>query len=389
MLSYSAGENVSISLWHIKRITFCTQNVQPHRKEEVLVLRRTLCVILAIVLAVVTIPATVFAADNESLQVQVVSVVEKGEGIKITYTAAEGNMPDSFQYALSRNGQFIWDETLDVDVAISGTGTYEFILKFPQKRIPRNTYDFVIWATKDNGNGIVKSSQVYAFKLVLGSTSENVSVPYKTDQGSVMLVQAPFAYVAASVSSMDSPICYLKQGDTVEVYGDIKNDPIVFIKRNDLSGYMYSRVLSSQIFDLKGSLGDKAVNIAMTRVGDPYSQPLAGSGRYLDCSYLAMWTYKQLGIALPRTAADQAQYLEKKGLTVEFDHLSPGDLIFWSYEKNGRYCDISHVGIYAGGNKNIEAVNPRLGVVYRDIPSKDSIVMCARPQSLAFEGELT
>lgn len=359
------------------------QNVRSHMKEEVLVLRRTLCTILAIVLVIVTIPATVFAADNESLQVQVVSAVEDGAGIKITYTATVEDRPDTFQYALSRNGQFIWDSTLDITT--SSNEKNEVILDFPQKRIPRNTYDFVVWATKNQDNGIVNSSQVYAFKLVLGSASENIAEPYKTGQGSVMLVQVPFAYVAASVSSMDSPICYLKSGDIVEVYGDIKNEPIVFIKHNDISGYMYSRTLSSQIFDLNGGIGDKAVSIAMTRVGDPYSQPLAGSGRYLDCSYLAMWTYKQLGIDLPRTAADQGQYLESKNLTVTFDHLRPGDLIFWSYEKNGRYRDISHVGIYAGKNKNIEAVNPRLGVVYRDIPSKDNIVMCARPQSLLLQ----
>lgn len=346
-------------------------------------MRRTLCAILAIVLVIATIPATVFAADNESLEVQVVSAVEEVEGIKITYTTTEEDIPDTFQYALSRNGQFIWDASLDVTT--SSNGKNEVILEFPQKRIPRNTYDFVVWATKDQENGIVKSSQVYAFKLVLGSASENISEPYKTGQGRVMLVQVPFAYVAASVSNMDSPICYLKSGDTVEVYGDIKNEPIVFIKRNDLSGYMYSRALSSQIFDLNGSIGDKAVSIAMTRVGDPYSQPLAGSGRYLDCSYLAMWTYKQLGIDLPRTAADQGQYLEGKGLTVAFDTLRPGDLIFWSYEKNGRYLNISHVGIYAGENKNIEAVNPRLGVVYRDIPSKDNIVICARPQNMLLQ----
>lgn len=348
-------------------------------------MKRNLCIVLTLLLIMFSVPSQVFAADIEELQVKVVSATENEEGIKITYETTEEDMPDTFQFALSKNGQFIWDATCDISPVSEGEDKESCILNYPQGQIPRNTYDLVVWATQDKDNGIVKSSPVYAFKLVLGAAGESLAVPYKTGQGRIMLVQAPFAYVTASASSMDSPICYLRHGDTVEVYGNIKEAPIVFIRRGELSGYMYSRVLSSQIFNLNGSIGDKAVGIAKTRVGDPYSQPLAGTGRYLDCSYLAMWTYKQLGVDLPRTAADQGQYLEGKGLTVSYEELRPGDLIFWSYENNGRFKNISHVGIYAGEGKNVEAVNPRLGVVYRDVPSKSSIVLCARPQNLLVE----
>ena len=60
--------------------------------------------------------------------------------------------------------------------------------------------------------------------------------------------------------------------------------------------------------------------------------------------------------------------------------MQPGDLIFYSYERNGRFMNISHVAIYAGDGMVVEAANKRLGVVYRPIQGKSSIVMIGRPR---------
>ncbi|MDU5948153.1 MAG: NlpC/P60 family protein, partial [Paenibacillus macerans] len=94
----------------------------------------------------------------------------------------------------------------------------------------------------------------------------------------------------------------------------------------------------------EGELGSEAVKLALTRLGDPYSQPKAGQGNYTDCSYLVQWVYRQLGINLPRTAAEQARFCVENGLTVGAADLVPGDLVFWSYESNGRFMNITHVG---------------------------------------------
>lgn len=128
-----------------------------------------------------------------------------------------------------------------------------------------------------------------------------------------------------------------------------------------------------------GVIGSQAVELALTRLGDPYSQLRAGQGNYTDCSYLVQWVYRQLEIGLPRTAAEQARYIVDNGLTLAADELSAGDLIFWSYEQNGRFMDITHVGIYAGNGKVIDASSSRLQVVYRNVFDAEYQVMYGRP----------
>ncbi|UUZ83128.1 C40 family peptidase [Paenibacillus sp. P26] len=128
-----------------------------------------------------------------------------------------------------------------------------------------------------------------------------------------------------------------------------------------------------------GELGSEAVKLALTRLGDPYSQPKAGQDHFTDCSYLVQWVYRQLGISLPRTAAEQARFCVENGLTVSAADLVPGDLVFWSYESNGRFMDITHVGIYAGDGKVVDASSSRGQVVYRGVFDSDKQVLFGRP----------
>ena len=84
--------------------------------------------------------------------------------------------------------------------------------------------------------------------------------------------------------------------------------------------------------------------MAMTRLGDPYSQEKRGQGSYVDCSYLTMWCYKQLSITIPGTASEQGRFCVNNGLTIAKKDLVPGDLVFWSHKPNGRFMNITHVG---------------------------------------------
>ena len=79
------------------------------------------------------------------------------------------------------------------------------------------------------------------------------------------------------------------------------------------------------------------------------------------------------------TAASEAKGLEEADKKVTFGELQPGDLIFWSFCNNGRYKNISHVGIYVGNGKVVEAYNESKGVIYGDIQSINSIVTICRP----------
>ena len=94
---------------------------------------------------------------------------------------------------------------------------------------------------------------------------------------------------------------------------------------------------------------------ALTKVGYPYSQPLRDSGNYYDCSSLAYYSWKSAGIDIKyggaNTAAAEAEYCDKKGKTVSEKDMKPGDLVFYSFSNNGRYKNISHVGIYVGNGK--------------------------------------
>ena len=122
---------------------------------------------------------------------------------------------------------------------------------------------------------------------------------------------------------------------------------------------------------------------ALHRVGFPYSQDLRDSGNYYDCSSLAYYSWKDAGVDISyggaTTAAAEAQGLDEAGKTVSFDELQPGDLIFYSFTGNGRYKNISHVAVYVGNGKVVEALNENLGVVYRDVASTGKIVVIGRP----------
>lgn len=118
---------------------------------------------------------------------------------------------------------------------------------------------------------------------------------------------------------------------------------------------------------------------ARTRIGDPYSQDKRGIDNYVDCSYLTQWAYQQVGINIPNTAAGQGQYIDDNFWTVEKMELRSGDLIFYSYEPNGRYKDITHVAIYSGADQVVHASSSKGEVVECRLFDEDKIVLMGRP----------
>ena len=140
--------------------------------------------------------------------------------------------------------------------------------------------------------------------------------------------------------------------------------------------------LQNLINDLpSGTLGSEIVKYAASRLGDPYSQALRGQGSYMDCSYLARWCYQQAGVTsfTAPTAAAQAEYCVNNRLTIAKSDLQPGDLIFWSFNTNGRFMNITHVGVYAGNGMVIDASYSRGLVVYRPIFASANQVCYGRP----------
>jgi hypothetical protein len=92
--------------------------------------------------------------------------------------------------------------------------------------------------------------------------------------------------------------------------------------------------------------GRALLQAAETRIGAPYRYGGAGPDAF-DCSGLVAYAHRQVGIAVPRTAAEQFV----KATPVKRRELRPGDLVF--FRPSGR--EVGHVGIYVGDDRFVHA----------------------------------
>ena len=158
----------------------------------------------------------------------------------------------------------------------------------------------------------------------------------------------------------------------------ITNNPSGGSQISGLQGSLTPQEISN-ITDKISNPTQKAVtSFVLSKVGYPYSQPLRNSGKAFDCSSLAYYAWKSAGVDISfgggTTAAAEAEGLKDK--TVKEENLQPGDLIFYSYTTNGRYKNISHVGIYVGNGKVVEAVDEAHGVCLGDYHNGGLVMIC-------------
>lgn len=102
-----------------------------------------------------------------------------------------------------------------------------------------------------------------------------------------------------------------------------------------------------------GKGGEVAVAAARTQIGQPYKS--GGESRAeggFDCSGLTYFSWKAAGVTLPRSSS--AQYA---GSTrIKKADLAAGDLVF--YSSSGPSGRVTHVALYAGKGKIIQAHKP-------------------------------
>lgn len=103
-----------------------------------------------------------------------------------------------------------------------------------------------------------------------------------------------------------------------------------------------------------------ALEWAHKEIGNPYRWGGSEPGGF-DCSGLVQYIYGRVGVRLPRTA--QEQYNATRRLRPG-EQLLPGDLVFFGSSPS----DITHVGIYAGENKMIDAPHTGANVRVEQIP---------------------
>ena len=97
--------------------------------------------------------------------------------------------------------------------------------------------------------------------------------------------------------------------------------------------------------------GDALVRYALSFIGVPYVWAGASPSGF-DCSGFTQYVFKQLGVAIPRTA--DAQFAAGQPVS---DPL-PGDLVFFQTYDWGA----SHVGIYLGSGYFVNAIKPDVHV---------------------------
>ncbi len=98
-----------------------------------------------------------------------------------------------------------------------------------------------------------------------------------------------------------------------------------------------------------GSAG--AVQAAESQLGVPYvwggESPKGSAGPGFDCSGLVQWSWRQAGVALPRTAQDQYDSITH----IPLSDLEPGDLLFYDDGTDS----VEHVAMYIGNDTVIQA----------------------------------
>ncbi|GAA4761746.1 C40 family peptidase [Actinomycetospora chibensis] len=103
------------------------------------------------------------------------------------------------------------------------------------------------------------------------------------------------------------------------------------------------------------SVARQAIAAARGQLGVPYVWGGTSPSGF-DCSGLTQFAFEKAGIELPRTSRAQAQ----EGQEVDAGSMKPGDLIFFN-------SPVSHVGIYIGDGKMIEAPQSGSDVKISDV----------------------
>lgn len=110
----------------------------------------------------------------------------------------------------------------------------------------------------------------------------------------------------------------------------------------------------------KSSRGGSITSIARSQIGADYRWGAKSPGKAFDCSGFTSYVYEKAGITLPHSSSAQA----RGGKSISKSQAQPGDLVVWP----------GHIGIYAGGNKVIDAGRSPDAVTERNIWGSPSFV---------------
>jgi len=188
-----------------------------------------------------------------------------------------------------------------------------------------------------------------------------VANPRTPPAGTSQTPQSGRAPLRTEASSGSAIIAHLSGGESFRAWR--RRDDFYFVQLDDgRAGWLAKRFV-----ELEGSSStptpgapwrQSIIATAETYLGVPYVWGGTTSSGF-DCSGLVWRVFKQNGIEIPRTGGPQ--YREGEKLTR--DELLPGDLVFFSTYTSGP----SHVGIYAGDGRFIQAESSDHGARYSEL----------------------
>lgn len=114
-----------------------------------------------------------------------------------------------------------------------------------------------------------------------------------------------------------------------------------------------------------GNKGSQVVAFSKKYLGAPYAWGGTNLDKGVDCSGFVFAVMKNFGVNLNRSSAG----MYGNGVEVSKAELIPGDLVFFSANKDG---NITHVGIYTGGGEYIHSSTENTGVIMSSLSSSYS-----------------
>lgn len=140
-----------------------------------------------------------------------------------------------------------------------------------------------------------------------------------------------------------------KLADVERLLATLDADQLAAVDRLEQQGVTAAqRALAGSLSDDRppSRQGERAVRFALDQLGKPYVWGAQGPSAY-DCSGLTSQAWRHAGTPIPRTSQEQWHRLKR----VPLRRLRPGDLVIY-------FPEATHVAIYVGGGKVVQAPRP-------------------------------